>query len=170
VIEGLNVRLFADLGDGSRDPVDVYECYIAARDAGYMQIESGRPEPRVKSPWGELSGYDRIALNTVRGIHFNANAIIPLNVENRGNMPDLEDDDVVEVPCVVNGNGALPLHVGPVPEAARELLVAVKNYERRTVQAALTREPEQARRALAANPLVPDDATAGRLLKALRLA
>ena len=40
-------------------------------------------------------------------IHFNQHAIIPLNVENRGNLPELEPADVVEVPCVVNANGAL---------------------------------------------------------------
>ncbi|MBA3296330.1 MAG: 6-phospho-beta-glucosidase, partial [Acidobacteria bacterium] len=84
VIEGLNQRLFAELANGSQDSVGIYERYIAARDAGYMQIESGRADPRPKSPWSEVTGYDKIALNTVRAIHFNSNAIIPLNVDNRG--------------------------------------------------------------------------------------
>ena len=169
VIEGLNEGLFRDLTDPAQDTIAVYEQYIAARDAGYMQIESGQRQPRPKNPWGELSGYDRIALHTVQGIHFNSNAIIPLNVDNRGNLPELEDTDVVEVPCVVNGNGARPLHVGRVPDAARDLLITVKAYERLTVQAALTRDPALARQALAANPLVPDESTASRLVESLRL-
>ncbi|MBA2302466.1 MAG: 6-phospho-beta-glucosidase [Acidobacteria bacterium] len=169
VIEDLNRQLFADLASPSRDPVDVYERYIAARDAGYMQIESGSAAPRAKSLWSEVTGYDKIALNTVRGIHFNSNAVIPLNVENRGNLPDLADDDVIEVPCVVNGNGALPLHSGSVPKAARDLLVQVKAYERLTVEAALTRDRRTATRALAGNPLVPDAETAERLVSALVL-
>jgi len=71
---------------------------------------------------------------------------------------------VVEVPCVVNANGARPLHVGPVPEAIAPLLATVKEYERRTVRAALTSSVETARDALAHNPLVPDAATADALL------
>lgn len=169
VIESLNRQLFADIASRAKDPVEVYERYIADRDAGYMQIESGSTAPRTKSPWGEATGYDRIALNTVRGIHFDNHAIIPLNVENRGNLPDLAPDDVIEVPCVVGANGALPLHSGPVPDAVRELLVRVKTYERLTVAAALTRDREATLRALAANPLVPDEATAGRLVSALVL-
>ena len=170
VITTLNTRLLEDLASAAADPVARYEAYIAARDAGYMQIESGRQEPRPRSPWGELSGYDRIALHTVQGIHFNTNAIIPLNVDNLGNLPELRDEDVVEVPCVVNANGARPLHVGRAPEAVRELLVQVKTYERLTVHAALSRNIEHAREALAANPLVPDATTADRLIQALRLA
>jgi 6-phospho-beta-glucosidase len=90
-------------------------------------------------------------------------------VDNRGNLPELEDADVVEVPCLVSSNGARPLHVGKVPDAVRDLLLTVKTYERLTVQAALSRDQDTARRALAANPLVPDAATADRLVKALRL-
>lgn len=171
VIAALNEDLFRGLHEtsGDRHRLEMYEQYLAARDAGYMQLEAGRSEPRPRNPWGELSGYDRIALHTVRGIHFNTNAIIPLNVENRGNLPELEDHDVVEVPCVVNTNGALPLHVGAVPDAIRDLLVSVKRYERLTVNAALTGDTSLALRALASNPLVPDAATAERLVTALRL-
>jgi alpha-galactosidase/6-phospho-beta-glucosidase family protein len=43
----------------------------------------------------------------------------------------------------------------------------VKDYERRTVGAALTRSLDAAREALAANPLVPDAATADRLVAEL---
>lgn len=169
VIERLNAQLMEDLAKAERDAVEIYEAYIAARDAGYMQIESGSGVPRSKSPWAEVTGYDRIALNTVRAIHFNTGAIIPLNVDNRGNLPDLAGDDVVEVPCVVNANGALPLHVGPVPDQVRRLLMRVKEYERLTVSAALTGDPALARRALASNPLVPTDAAADALLSSLVL-
>jgi 6-phospho-beta-glucosidase len=95
-------------------------------------------------------------------------------VRNDGNIPDLEDDDVVEVPCVVTKNGARPLHVGRLPAAVRELVVQVKRYERLTVQAALARvgsETELARSAanaaLAENPLVGSAAAAAAFVRAL---
>lgn len=167
VIAELNTQLFAELGRDDRDPVEVYEAYLAARNAGYMQLESGAPAPLARSPWAELTGYDKIALATVRAIHFNTGAIIPLNVANRGNLNGLEPDDVIEVPCTVNTNGALALHAGPVPPAVADLVWQVKRYERATIHAATSGDPRDAAAALAINPLVPSAAIADQLVAAL---
>src|SRR4029453_2910088 len=110
-----------------------------------------RGAPRVPAP-AQVSGYDKIALSVVRAIHFNLNAIVPLSVENRGNIPSLMDRDVVEVPCVVNANGASPMHVGRVPDRVQPLLAQVKEYERLTVRAVLGRSVDAAREALAHKP------------------
>ncbi|MBI3492293.1 MAG: 6-phospho-beta-glucosidase [Acidobacteria bacterium] len=171
VIEQLNRQLFADLKNNANDPVRVYEEYLAVRDAGYMQIESGAPAPLERSPWSGLTGYDKIALQTVRSIHFNAGATIPLNIVNRGTIAGLEDGDVVEVPCVVGSHGArAAMSVGPMPDAVADLVVQVKDYERRTVRAALTGDRSLAVNALARNPLVPSAELADRLVDALLFA
>ena len=160
--------LFDTLRDGvTADPVAAYTAYLRTRSAGYMQIESGADAPVFPTTTPELSGYDKIALSVVRAIHFNMNAIIPLSVRNGGTIPELRDDDVVEVPCVVNANGARPLHVGPVPDAVRPLLTHVKEYERRTISAASSPGIDAARDALASNPLVPSPEVAARLVAAL---
>ena len=129
-----------------------------------MMIESGSDAPSTPAASTGLSGYDRIALGVLRAIHFNSNTIIPLSVANHGNIAVLQTDDVVEVPCVVNANGARPLHIGPVPDRIVPLLTRVKEYERLTVRAALEPSVEQAADALAHNPLVPDRAAADRLI------
>jgi len=167
-IADLNARLFRDLGAPGADCRRVYDEYLDARNAGYMQIESGSTAPIARSPWAELTGYDKIALAVIRAIHFNSNAVIPLNVSNRGALRELADSDIVEVPCVVNANGAQPLAVGPAPDPVRELLIRVKEYERLTVDAACTPTEESAARALAHNPLVGDPVLARRLLRALQ--
>ncbi len=103
VIARLTRELFADLAGGVPDPVARYERYLADRSAGYMQFESGGlGGPAAPAPWAHLTGYDKIALNTIQAMVRNSNAVIPLNVLNHGNIPDLEDDDVIEAPCVVN--------------------------------------------------------------------
>lgn len=169
VIAELTDSLFDDLGKPDIDPVGRYQTYLQARSAGYMQLESGSHAPPPPLSWQpQLSGYDRIALSVVRAIHFNQNGIIPLSVPSRGNLPNLHDDDVVEVPCVVNGNGAKPVHVGRVPERVRPLLEQVKEYERLTVRAALGRSTDAARAALARNPLVPTRAAADALVDDLQ--
>jgi 6-phospho-beta-glucosidase len=150
----LNAQLFEKLTSGEGDPATIYREYIAARDASYMQLESGSQKPLAPPKSAEVTGYDRIALAVIRAIHFNTSAVIPLDVANRGNIAELEDDDVVEVPCVVNADGPHALNVAPVPDAVRDLLVQMKTYERLTVQAALEGSRDLALEALITNPLV----------------
>jgi 6-phospho-beta-glucosidase len=149
----LTESLFTDLARGVSDPLARYEAYLAARDASYLQIETGSTEPRLKPAWAELSGYDRIALMTMRGIVHGTGDVIPLDVANHGNFPFLDHDDIVEVPCVVDRNGPRALSVAPVPEHCRALMTRVKEYERATVDAALSGSARDRRRALALNPL-----------------
>jgi 6-phospho-beta-glucosidase len=153
VVAELTEALFADLTGGVPDPIARYERYLAARDASYMQVETGSTAPRVKPAWAELSGYDKIALMTMRAIVHDTRAVIPLNVTNRGNFPFLRPDDVIEVPCVVDSNGPWALHVPPVPDHCASLITAVKDYERATVEAAVSGSRGDRLRALRLNPL-----------------
>ena len=166
VIARLNEQLFRDLAAPGSDAVGVYERYLAARNSGYMQIESGSAAALPASPWAALTGYDKIALSVVRAIHFNTGAVIPLNVRNNGTLP-LEPDDCVEVPCIVNANGAWPAHVPPLPARIAEFIRRVKDYERLAIEAARARTAQAAVEALAANPLVADRVLAHTLYDAL---
>ena len=171
-IARLTRDLFADLQAGASDPVARYERYLAERSAGYMRLEAGlaaTSAPEAPAPWASLTGYDRIAVAVITAIVRNANAVIPLNVPNRGNVPDLANDDVIEVPSVVNANGPQPLHVGALPPEARDLIVRVKAFERATIVAVRAGTRDALVGALALNPLVPSRATAEAMLSALRL-
>ena len=144
-----------------------YQQYLAARDGSYMSLETGETKPRVKPDWAELSGYDRIALMTMRAIVHNQGAIIPLDVANYGTLPFLDNDDIVEVPCRVDKDGPRPQVVGPIPDHPRELIERVKVYERATVKAALSGDRDELIDALALNPLVPSRDKAAQLVSAL---
>ena len=147
--------------------LDRYQQYLAARDGSYMTLETGSSTPRIKPDWAELSGYDRIALITIRAIVKNQGAIIPLDVPNRGTFPFLDDEDIVEVPCRVDANGPQPQIVGPIPDHPRELMTTVKAYERATIHAALTGDRDELIDALALNPLVSARDVAERLVTAM---
>jgi len=168
-IAHLSDQLFRDLAAPGSDCRLVYDRYLSARSASYLQIESGSIGPPAASPWAELSGYDKIAVDVVRAIDGNRHAIIPLNVANRSAIRDLDNDEVVEVPCVVDSNGAHPLSAGSLPDSVRGLLLRMKEYEHLTVKAATTRSIEDAVRALAANPLVEREPLARVLIEALQL-
>jgi len=168
----LTDEFFADVRrGGSLDPpaeaLARYQQYLAARDSSYMQLETGVTTPRIKPDWAELSGYDRIALMTMRAIVHNQGAVIPLDVANRGTLPFLEDEDIVEVQCRVDASGPHPQPVAPIPDHPRELIERVKKYERATVKAALTSNREELIDALALNPLVSSREQSAKLVEAL---
>ena len=169
MVKTLTENLFSALRGGQDSGVAAYEQYLDARSGSYMQIESGQSAPVPPSPWAELTGYDRIAFDVMHAIVHNTNAVIPLNVPNRGNIPELEPDDVIEVPCVVNANGPRALHAGGLPPAVRDLTTHVKDYERMTILAAQSMSRAELANALARNPLVPSPEVASQLLDELRL-
>ena len=90
-----------------------------------------------------------------------------VNVRGGGALPGLADDDVVEVACRIDGQGAHPLAVAPLAPEMHGLVAQAKAYERLAVRAAVTGDRDLALMALMANPLVRDYDVAGPLLEAL---
>jgi 6-phospho-beta-glucosidase len=76
------------------------------------------------------------------------------NVRNRGTLPFLDDDSVVEVICDVDSGGPVPRPVDPVPPDLAGLISHVDGYERLAVDAALHGGRDRVYRALLAHPLV----------------
>ena len=87
-----------------------------------------------------------------------------LDTVDRGAIPTLRNDDVVEVTSVVDGGGVRSLRQAELPEHAVRLLDRVKAYERLTVEAAVTRSAAAALEALATHPLVGSGDLARELL------
>ncbi len=99
--------------------------------------------------------YSTAAVELVRAIAQNRREVHIVNVRNGQALPDLPADCVVEVPAVVGGSNIRPLTMGHLPPTIRGLLAAVKAYEELTIQAAVTGDPNTAKLALLAHPLVP---------------
>ncbi|HEY9408925.1 MAG TPA: hypothetical protein VIP77_05030, partial [Jiangellaceae bacterium] len=57
-------------------------------------------------------GYDQVAIAVMRAMAADEQTSLVLNVRNRGAVPGLDADAVVEVPCLVGRNGAHPLATG----------------------------------------------------------
>ncbi|MFF2482814.1 hypothetical protein [Paenibacillus sp. NPDC058071] len=112
----------------------------------------------------EEEGYEGLAINVIKGIHLNKQQVLTLNVPNRGTIHGLKDDDVVEVPCLVNQNGPTPLTVGEVSDLAMSLIQPIKTYERLTVEAAVKGDYQAALNALTVHPMVPSFTVAKSIL------
>jgi len=90
-----------------------------------------------------------------------------VNVRNTGAIPNLADDDVVEVAARIDAEGAHPIPVAPLDQDMLALVQHAKAYERLTIEAAVTGDRSLALRALLANPLGPDADAATGLLDAI---
>jgi 6-phospho-beta-glucosidase len=69
-------------------------------------------------------------------------------------IPGLPADAVVEVPCTITPDGAVPLPQSAPPEEQLDLLRRVKDVERLTVRAATNGDRTAAVDAFARHPLV----------------
>jgi 6-phospho-beta-glucosidase len=77
-----------------------------------------------------------------------------VDVRNNGTIHGLPDEAVVEVPALVDGEGAHPVEVPPLAPEMLGLVQAVTAYEVLTIEAARSGDRRVALRALLANPLV----------------
>lgn len=98
--------------------------------------------------------YSEAAVRLMASLHAGTGDVQVVDVRNDGALPDLPDDAVVEVPCVVNERGAHPLPQRPLPHEMLGLVEHAKAYERLAADAALTGSRRTVVRALVANPLV----------------
>jgi 6-phospho-beta-glucosidase len=79
-------------------------------------------------------------------------------------VPGLPADAVVEVPCTVTPDGAVPVPQDPPGPEQLALMRRVKDVERLVVEATTTGRRESALAAFARHPLVDSEVLAGRLL------
>jgi 6-phospho-beta-glucosidase len=87
-----------------------------------------------------------------------------LNTPNAGAIPGLPADAVVEVPCVVTPDGAVPLPQDRPGDAQLGLMQRVKEVERLTVSAVMEGNRDHALGAFARHPLIGSDRLATELL------
>jgi 6-phospho-beta-glucosidase len=98
--------------------------------------------------------YSEAAVRLIASLHAGTGDVQVVDVPNRGSLPGLDDDAVVEVPCTVDRDGAHPLPQRRLPPDMAGLVSHCKAYERLAVEAAVTGSRATMIRALVVNPLV----------------
>jgi 6-phospho-beta-glucosidase len=98
--------------------------------------------------------YSEAALGLIRSLVADDGGVHEVDLRNNGTLAGLADDDVVEVPARVFAAGPQPLQQRPLAPELLGLVQHVAAYERLTAEAAVTRDPATARKALLAHPLI----------------
>lgn len=144
------------------------------RENHYMMNESGKARVRhyeVPSVEEFLStpdegGYAGVALRFVKALFQDEPVEMILSVPNRGAIAGLRDEDVVEISCRIDHNGAHPIGQPHIPQPIMNLIQTMKEYERTAVRAILNRDRDLAVKALLIHPLVANLDLAEKLVDA----
>ena len=177
-ILAMNRHLFTSLSsaissDRRSDAIRIYKEYLNRRNASYFRLEAHAESALAHAshhgdPFQLATGYHRIALEVMTALCSPAGRRVVVNVRNRGSIDDLPDDDVVEVPALIDTNGPAPLATGALPESIRGLVQAVKAYERVAIRAAAEDSLDLAKLALLIYPIVGEWDRAAAVLESLQ--
>ncbi len=158
---------YEEMGRPGTPALAAWHRTLADREATYMAANreaagvGGRDEEDLES-----GGYEKVALALMRAVARDERTTLILNVRNGTTLSVLDADAVVEVPCLVDANGARPVAAAPLPYHAVGLVTAVKAVEREVLAAAESGSRETAVKAFALHPLVDSVAVARRLVEA----
>jgi alpha-galactosidase len=101
-------------------------------------------------PGDEDEGIEVVDL--IEAIVANRNITFVVNAPNRGAIPNLPDDAIVEVNAQVNAYGVRPIQAGPLPEALAAHLRHYVAFQQHVVKAALTGDRKAALHAFLLDP------------------
>jgi 6-phospho-beta-glucosidase len=113
--------------------------------------------------------YSEAAAGLVRSLTYDIGDVHEVDVRNHGTLPGLAEDDVVEVPARVHSGRIVPLEQPPLAPELLGLVQHVAAYERLTAEAAVTRDPVTAKKALLTHPLIAQYELSEELLERLAL-
>jgi 6-phospho-beta-glucosidase len=170
----LNAGLFEELGrQNDFEALATYRHYLMRRNASYMRLEAQAGSAfavgvNEQDPFETATGYHRIALDLMQGLVSDKPREVVLNVLNGDTIAGLRWDDVVEVPCKVDRQGARPKHAGALPDSVGGLVQSVKEYERMLIRAALAGSSRLAELAMLEYPIIGQWELAKEVLQSLR--
>ncbi|MGW7418970.1 6-phospho-beta-glucosidase [Streptomyces sp. NPDC054813] len=158
-------HFYEEVRDPGAKALAAWDRTRAEREATYMS-ENRETAGAGERDADDLSGgYEKVALALMRAIARDERTTLILNVRNRGTLAVLDAEAVIEVPCLVDANGAHPVAVDPLPDHATGLVCSVKAVEREVLAAAESGSRTTAVKAFALHPLVDSVNVARRLVE-----
>ncbi|UOR11525.1 6-phospho-beta-glucosidase [Halobacillus amylolyticus] len=111
--------------------------------------------------------YSESACSLMSSIYNNSMDVQTVNTLNKGSIPDLPSDAVIEVNSVISASGPMPLAIGPLPDTISGSIIQLKKFEQLVIDAAVTGDYRKAYASIIMNPLVTSDEKAQMVLDEL---
>lgn len=184
-IRAINEQMMAelcamDIRTQPEEMLETYHRYMHQREGSYMQMETGGlealppidvaslgiPELTGEGHTQEIyEGYAGVAFNYMESLATGRPVNLVLCVPNGGAIDGLAPEDVVEVTCRVDRQGAHPVAIGAMPEDEYLLTRTIKRYEKLTIAAVREKSLELGALALMNHPLVESYSLAKTLVR-----
>lgn len=172
-------ELYPRLAAAGTDAFRLWDEARRSREEGYLAEARGEGAQRDEEDLAG-GGYERVALAAMHALSGGGGTQLVLNTRNslpsagvpaaaeaappEPAIPGLPADAVVEVPCTVTADGAVPLAQQIPPEPQLALLRRMKDVERLVVRAATDGDRDAALEAFTRHPLVDSRGLAAQLL------
>jgi len=128
-----------------------------------MQARALGEEPLDEGIFERAPGEHEQLLDILRAVEGDARRVFAVNLPNRGAVPNLPADAVLEMPAVATASGLRPLQILDFPEPLAGIVTRKLTATRLTVEAALTGDRELFFEALLADGAVTDPGVARRM-------
>ncbi|TQI79370.1 6-phospho-beta-glucosidase [Serratia fonticola] len=163
--------------DVKADPAQAFTLWMKhylRRENSYMKNESQQEKFHTREPLTlqqfieepDSGGYAGVALDILEAVNSDTTKRIVVSLTNNDTLDFLYPDDVIEISCDLSKEGLKPVKPVHVPQAQKNMISCVKEYERLAVEAILTQNRALAVRALMAHPLVGSWSLAEKLVSA----
>ncbi|MEP6561859.1 MAG: 6-phospho-beta-glucosidase, partial [Nakamurella sp.] len=133
------------------------------REESYLAETRSADEQRDEADLAG-GGYEEVAMDVIGALLGGRPARRIVNARNGGAIPQLPADLVVEVPCIIDQQGAHPLPVAPLELHQLGLIASVRASEQAVIDAVVQRSRAQALRAFVIHPLIGSPRVAEQLL------
>jgi len=151
---------------------DIWMKHYLRRENSYMQNESQQEKFNTRTPLTlqqfieepDSGGYAGVALDILEAVNSTTTKRIVVSLQNNDTLDFLRPDDVIEISCDLSKEGLKPVTPVHVPDAQKNMLLSVKEYERLAVAAILQKDKSLAVRALMAHPLIGSWSLADKLV------
>lgn len=128
-----------DLIERFNIPLDEYLRRCEEQIQGWEELRDELSDPSRKIEVGRSLEY---GADIIHSLETGTPRVIYGNVPNYGLITNLPEGCCVEVPCLVDGNGIQPTHVGAIPPHLAALMQTNINVQALTLEAALSRRRE----------------------------
>ncbi|WP_410750183.1 glycoside hydrolase [Citrobacter sp. U14242] len=151
---------------------DIWMKHYLRRENTYMQNESHQEKFNAREPLTlqqfieepDTGGYAGVALDILEAVNSSTTKRIVVSLQNNGTLDFLRPDDVIEISCDLSKEGLKPVTPKHVPDAQKNMISCVKEYERLAVAAIMQKDKSLAIRALMAHPLIGSWSLAEKLI------
>lgn len=142
-----------------------FEGCIAGGDREFAEMTrlAESPDPLPSDFFAKMGGEHEQVIDIIESIRLGRGQVYSANLPNRGQIPNLPEDAIVECPAVTAAGGLRPIQQRPLPPGIAGTLATRMQWVETVVEAALERSRRKFVQALLLDGAVDSIATAERL-------